>query len=950
MAYILNVTETDEATAATFTVTLGLHATGDLLLVCLTQDGAATAITQSGGSDWTFLGTQAASGGCRQAWAYKIATSGSETNPTFAGSNDEWIATCLVIRDAHPTAPFGATPTSGVDFVRKDYNNVGTDTSGALTTAEDDCLLLYSWGSDGQNRVMRTTLQDSIAVSKMAPSTITHIISYRVQETAGAAHTVTMYHSVSTEGGNGWVLAIRNKSGGTLQPWIDFSNTEELYWYSTLWPAYQSVTWEAPDTFAASINGITCSSIAPPGINASPATPETWGYGIDLSSTEITAGAWIGGSHAISSTDMSGKLISFGYWISSASGSAPAGPEGVIVGFSDGTNWVTYNAASQAYRWPTLTPRAVVIDPTVAVPYASSGTLDWSAVTRVFFGLHRDASVNTVYSLRVNNLWLHSGPAKIVLGGEHRPAEIADFINAVKSWGMLDLATVQGGAQYELKLPVQIGDGTTETYFDGSMKAVAYPYQHSNTKVNNWNMGWMMNEDSAGITVNASAADTIILENGLVAASAKQYLTLDAATSVAATYELAQSYANLEVTWNGGVPCDGLVFAQCYDIMLGAAQSTMLRVSGSQATTAAVTLQDGASITDSTFIAGSESYAIEITEAGDYTLEGNAYTGYTKPIYISATTGTVTISILSSDAVPTYDTDGATVVIDQPYASLASITNLVAGSRVYIYNVTAATETYNDIVAGTSYSQGYDDGTDYTAGDIIQVRIAYHSGATAKLPVQYSAVATPTGWAILADQQDDAVYNANGIDGDTVTEFVADYPNVQIDINDPDGTTMPQRGYAWYISGQLTEDGIRYYHGAMTAEDEFNYRINAAIADMHIQNISANPVYVIGARLYRDDDTNVTVAGTGPIQMEYGRTYPLDSDGSVAAAAVWQSALEGTLTAEQMQRIMLAALAGKRSGLGTTTEEYMGQDGITPRVTFTPSDASGNGTTVVDGA
>lgn len=67
------------------------------------------------------------------------------------------------------------------------------------------------------------------------------------------------------------------------------------------------------------------------------------------------------------------------------------------------------------------------------------------------------------------------------------------------------------------------------------------------------------------------------------------------------------------------------------------------------------------------------------------------------------------------------------------------------------------------------------------------------------------------------------------------------------------------------------------------------------------------------------------------------------------AAAVWSYILEGALTAEQMQRVMLAALAGKRSGLGTAVENYMGQDGITPRVIFTPSDANGNGTTVVDG-
>lgn len=68
------------------------------------------------------------------------------------------------------------------------------------------------------------------------------------------------------------------------------------------------------------------------------------------------------------------------------------------------------------------------------------------------------------------------------------------------------------------------------------------------------------------------------------------------------------------------------------------------------------------------------------------------------------------------------------------------------------------------------------------------------------------------------------------------------------------------------------------------------------------------------------------------------------------AAAVWSQVLEGALTAEQMQRILLASLAGKRAGLGTATEEYMGVDGVTPRVTFTPTDSSGNGSTVLDGS
>lgn len=67
---------------------------------------------------------------------------------------------------------------------------------------------------------------------------------------------------------------------------------------------------------------------------------------------------------------------------------------------------------------------------------------------------------------------------------------------------------------------------------------------------------------------------------------------------------------------------------------------------------------------------------------------------------------------------------------------------------------------------------------------------------------------------------------------------------------------------------------------------------------------------------------------------------------AVIAAEVWNTPLE-TLTAEEIMRVVLAALAGGRSGLGTSVEEYLAQDGTTPRITFTP-DAQGNGTPTIN--
>lgn len=54
-----------------------------------------------------------------------------------------------------------------------------------------------------------------------------------------------------------------------------------------------------------------------------------------------------------------------------------------------------------------------------------------------------------------------------------------------------------------------------------------------------------------------------------------------------------------------------------------------------------------------------------------------------------------------------------------------------------------------------------------------------------------------------------------------------------------------------------------------------------------------------------------------------------------SAAELWQRSIEGALTAEQMMRIMLAALAGRSTGVGSSIERYKSQDGAVDRISAT---------------
>ena len=68
------------------------------------------------------------------------------------------------------------------------------------------------------------------------------------------------------------------------------------------------------------------------------------------------------------------------------------------------------------------------------------------------------------------------------------------------------------------------------------------------------------------------------------------------------------------------------------------------------------------------------------------------------------------------------------------------------------------------------------------------------------------------------------------------------------------------------------------------------------------------------------------------------------------AAAVWQSLIEGGVSAEQMLRVLMATVAGKSNGTGSATENYLSMDGSKPRVTATFDGAGNRSSVAVDGS
>lgn len=294
------------------------------------------------------------------------------------------------------------------------------------------------------------------------------------------------------------------------------------------------------------------------------------------------------------------------------------------------------------------------------------------------------------------------------------------------------------------------------------------------------------------------------------------------------------------------------------------------------ATTGTVTIEDGTVIDDLTFdgdvnlSTAQDLDGVTVTGALDFAIAGTYdITGCTIGEVTNSSGGAV---ILDTDVNTTITTNtGPNITINAPELSV-SITNIVPGSRLQIYNVTTATEIYNAINAGTSYSASYAEGTGYTTGDVIRVRLTQTSGATAKEEYENNAIAGASGWSVLASQVDDDVYIAFAVDGSLITKFTADYTDDEVDVILASDFALTEL-YAWWTYNTTTSQGISDFFGGVTAIDEGNIRINNTVVDIKLDNqTTTNLAQTDNRRLFRTDETRPVKnpgTGTGGIDVEW---------------------------------------------------------------------------------
>jgi hypothetical protein len=201
--------------------------------------------------------------------------------------------------------------------------------------------------------------------------------------------------------------------------------------------------------------------------------------------------------------------------------------------------------------------------------------------------------------------------------------------------------------------------------------------------------------------------------------------------------------------------------------------------------------------------------------------------------------------------------------------------NLIDGTRVYLINDTLGLEVDNSIVSGgLGYVLIADIPTvNLVSGNVIMLFATYCNGLTAKKELYTTGILTTAGLYFIDGQTDWTEYIQIGIDGSSVTEFVAYYPNIEVDIDDVDNVTTKQRFIAWWIHNLTTADGIRFFFGGITTEDSVNYRINNGF-NLYLGNLKPTPLTFSDlSRLYKANGGSIIATSSNSIQLDSGKVY-----------------------------------------------------------------------------
>lgn len=570
-----------------------------------------------------------------------------------------------------------------------------------------------------------------------------------------------------------------------------------------------------------------------------------------------------------SSKNLSAGLLIGTFRWSLAKDKEDCGPKasgGIPIALGDASNkWKLWTVGSQDSVDASRDDRnvfAVQLNQAVDTKFYQSGTApDMSAITKMGIAAQ---NYNGGCSVQFSQLVLVPGNVIIKGGTSTRKLTWQEIIDIVNSY---PAPIIRNNVAYA---PIQLGDAAN-IFLSDTGKSLSFPARAlpSNTRT-------IFHVDSGvvGVVIDVRSGGYISLTEFNFSSDDTWQFTMLATCSASATYIFnGTKITNANVTLRAVFTATLMKFVNCPSFLKNGAGLSFCSFSNTKITAANL-----ADISDCDFTSGGTGHAIELTATGTFNFSGNTFTGYgaggtTDAAIYNNSGGVVTINLQNyTDQIPTIRNGAGASTLVVPKPNVATVTGIVAGSRIRVRNNTTATTVANEIVAGTSWSLNYQEGAEFSSGDSITVRLTQQSGVTAKLCYTAGAVAGANGWSILAAQEDDDVYADLGVDGSTITNFSADYGNNEIDITVGADFYLSDL-YAWYVYNLTTSNGIANFCDGITAIDIGNFRVNTSIVNIKLDNVTATNIYALdNRRFFRDDGARPIrnpTTGTGGIDVEW---------------------------------------------------------------------------------
>jgi len=885
MAYVSGVIQQYLSGTSLLMTEIPAHNIGTLLLYIVSSNSSTTATWS--GTGWAVHPdhTIVTQGGVRYYVRWKIAESDEEEPPGFTvGYTSYTTHTLLAIEDYDPDNIWGQI--AAVTNTAQEQSTCAT-----LTTTTDneliiDCCSWYNTGTLFRPYFAPATSTKQLVNGQTGRNTC--VVGERVQQVAGTttalkAYQITKANVVS----HALSLSIRNKVGGSL-PIFCNSRPQKLY-YEAYPGAMLNTEISASNVdlydLASSLGIYNTVSVAF-GMGT-PFNPQVLSSARLFTPSVVTGSLWTGGGvHWDNPIDLTnGKALMFNWEIPDRT---RLGTPAVLAFLNS-----SYGNYHSFYLRPIAQIESGVsytsiIEPNSTYTAYTSGAIDWSAITDFCLCYRRTSTTNT--SPRFYGIYLidKNTPATIVGGGITNPINATNAQPVINGYDCATGAKLGGGGQIVIPAPVKFGDGEYPTYLDTRGESFELPrYVNPPKRIYEFNAG----DGISGIEIEAGPNDNIYFGAGIFAsANSKSYFTVTPPLSGYQHLQLDnQQIKNSIVAWCSDVPANNILFDTCDEVCANSATFTNCQFLN-QSEQFAIRGQDGIKLLECEFtspVSGSN-YAVHFVGTGTLDVSDTLFNDYATDIFVDAISGDVFIKLNYGEDPPTYDTSGANVVLDILLSNtIIEAPNFLDTNTVGLYNLTQGTEL--DYVAslntGSGYSKTLVPGVDYDPGDNLELRAIRVIGATATerytLPIATSAA----GGTIrtIRNLIDDKIYNDNAIDGSSVTEFSADYPNVEIDISDGDGVTSVRRLYAWWKYNLTSQSGLRYFWGGFDADDAFNYRVVTEVLDLKLENVSAIPVVITDGRIYRDDNETIIAASSNSIQIDPDKVYTVQTVSAVTS-------------------------------------------------------------------